>query len=186
LVAADVWIVGVALPVEPGVGTPMGEFGLAMPITGPGFGGPGGVIGLIAPPITGAGFGALPTALCCVLAPPIVLCASAGEMPAAATPSAQASIHPIIALLFMRASHVRAVRADVNVILSRAFAKACWRSKGLFEIKCSAAQWFPAFCVGGILRPGYFPAIIGRRPTTERRERHRLFNEIDTSGKSPA
>jgi hypothetical protein len=131
LVAADVWSVGVALPVEPGVGTPIGEFGLAMPITGPGFGGPGGVIGLIAPPITGAGLGALPTVLCCVLAPPIVLCAPAGEMPAAATPIAHVNVHPMIALLFMRASHVRGAEIELNVVRPGRLAKGCARSNVL-------------------------------------------------------
>src|ERR1700733_13450670 len=89
-------------------GVPAGEFGLTRPATGPGFGGLEGVIGLIAPPTTGGGLAAPPILFCCVLAPPIVLCASAGERPATATPITQASIHPVIVLVFMKnLAHLR-------------------------------------------------------------------------------
>ena len=73
LVAADAWPGVVPLPMAGGV--PAREFGLVKLMTGPGFGGLGGVIGLIDPPTTGAGLAAPPILTCGVLAPPSALCA---------------------------------------------------------------------------------------------------------------
>jgi hypothetical protein len=71
LVAADVWPGVIPLLIVAGV--LVGEVGLAIPTTGPGFGGLGGEIGLIDPPTAGGGLAAPPILFCCVLAPPSVL-----------------------------------------------------------------------------------------------------------------
>ena len=117
-----VWGAGVDAPVVPGVG----EVDLVMAVTGPGFGGVGGgaKAWVVAPPTTGGGFATPPILFCCGLAPPSVLCALAGEMPATATPSAPASIHPIV--LFISKPRTSAPQiASANVVRLRAFAKAC-------------------------------------------------------------
>jgi hypothetical protein len=178
LAAAEVCIGWGALPVEPGVG-PAGEFGLAMPMIGAGFGGLGGVIGLIAPPITGGGLAAPPILFFCVLAPPIVLCASAGEMLPAATPSTQASVHPIIALLFMRGlAHLRR-RVSLEVVRLVDLAKARVRSN------VPKASGSPAFARAGLSRPAIFRLLSeDSRATTG--VNGGGFSKIDTSGKSPA
>ena len=91
--------------VPPLLGGVPSEVGFAMPTTGAGFGGLGGETGLIAPPIAGAGLATPPNLFCWALAPPSAFWAQADENPVAVMPSTHTSTGPIVALLFMRASH---------------------------------------------------------------------------------
>ena len=101
LAALDVGTGVVPLPMEFDAGVPVGAFGLAMPATGPGFCGVGGVTGLMAPPTTGAGLAAPPILFCGALAPPITLWAETGEPAKTERASVPASIQSKAARWFM-------------------------------------------------------------------------------------